>query len=74
MARKNTTLQIAGSSFTLSELEGFVRDAREMGLPVDGLVSISHQQQDRQGGYEYTLSITGSVEARPPRPSRVPAF
>lgn len=68
MARKNTTLQLCGSSFTLFELEAFVHDARDMGLPVDGVVVVSHQSQDRQGGYDYTLSTTGSVEARPARP------
>lgn len=65
MARKNATLQLVGSSFTLFELEAFIRDARTMELPVDGPVLISHQQQDRNGGYEYILSITGNMNAHP---------
>lgn len=67
MARSNLTLQLVGSSFTLMELETFVKDCRDRGMQVDGPVSISHQEGDRQGGYEYILSITATNIAAHPK-------
>ena len=64
--RKQVSLKITGNGtqFTLQDLEQFVHRARDMQMPVNGAVYITHEQPERPGGSPvYSISISGEPSA-----------
>lgn len=70
--RKSRGLEISGTSvdFTLKDLEDFVHDARDLHLPVNAGIFITHDEADRPGeSTRYTMRVDGQP-ARP-QPDRL---